>query len=104
MLLGGRFNLASRRPLYSTCSMNFKGGWPLARMRAAAHGVRDARAVRILVSYCRGSNLPAFQLRKESPVQSFGVGQKENCEPLQMHAQLVAEYIGGVGQLRGYFR
>ena len=38
-LLGGRFNFASRRPLYSTCSMNLSGGWPLARMRAAAPGV-----------------------------------------------------------------
>ena len=42
--------------------INLSGGWPLARMRAAAPGVMEASATRILGSNCRGSNLPRFSL------------------------------------------
>ena len=104
MLLGGRFSLASRRPLYSTCSMNLRGGCPLARIRAAAPGVSEARAVADLGFELLGFQLPLFELGLETPVQSFHVRQQKNCQPLQVDAQLIAQYIGCVGQLRGYFR
>ena len=103
-LLGGRFSLARRRPLYSTCSMNLSGGWPLARMRAAAPGVMEASATRILGSNCRGLELAALQLREETPIERFGVRQQKHRQAMQVDAKLIAEYIGGVGQFRRYFR
>ena len=104
MLLGGRFSFARRRPLYSTCSMNLSGGWPLARMRAAAPGVMEASATRILGSNCRGLELALLQLGQEAPVQGFGVGQQKHCQAVQVDAELIAQYIGCVGQFRRYFR
>jgi hypothetical protein len=48
--------------------------------------------------------LAALQFRKKFPVESFGVGQQEYSQTLQVHAQLITEHIRGVGELRGYFR
>ena len=74
-------------------------------MRAAAPGVMAASAMRILGSKgCRGSNLPRFQLGEETPVHRFGVRQQQHRQAVQVDAQLIAEYIGGVGQFRRYFR
>ena len=74
-------------------------------MRAAAPGVMAASATRILgFANAGGSQLALFQLGQEAPVERFGVRQQEHRQPVQVDAELIAEYIGCVGQFRRYFR
>ncbi len=51
-----------------------------------------------------GLKLALFQPRQEAPVQRFGVRQEKHRQAMQVDAELIAEYIGCVGQFRRYFR
>ena len=65
--------------------MNLSGGWPCARIRAAAPGVIAASASALLRLE---TQVP--QAAEELAIDFIGVRLQQNGEPLQMHAKLVA--------------
>ena len=50
-----------------------------------------------------GLQFALLQLCLEAPVQCFGMRQQELGQAMQVDAELVAQNVGGIGQLRRYF-
>ena len=82
---GGKFNFASRRPLYSTCSRNACKGAPRATIRAAAPGVRATRA-----DLCRDTKAKFLKSTQKLRIERLSMWLKELCQSAEMDSELVA--------------
>ena len=68
---------------------------------ARRDGRQSSADLRLILAWLE---VPQFQHGQEPAVQSFGVGEEEYCQPLQVGTKLVAQNISGIGEFRCYFR